>query len=421
MDGMNAGTNKGSGGVFLTIKPRDTSAKDFGNRHFLLDELVTKLVGAVESASVDPRSGNYVILVRNEIQAERLCRAQKLKDGFKIKVERNTQLNKAKVVIRSDMIAKTTDKDLQLQLSKQGVIEVKAISADLKTRVITFKRATAPETVKIGLIPIPTEKFYPPPILCWNCMRLGHTKGRCIGKRRCARCSGEHEVQECTNPPACINCKGNHQPRDKSCPAYWQEKKIVKIQIDSGCSAKAARRQYRKRNRSTYYHETDDSAPEEPNVPDEASVPEEPDMPSMVKTPEVHEAKMMEATGEAESDGEVEMVASEDGKPPTIPRPIGSDTRPRKAPGSRSARKDVITPKAKPSSSSKPGGPKRNRLRLSRQRDEFRRACERLEAEAAKSIQYDEEDTEAAPPAKRATFSDVSSDEDRSDLKTMEP
>lgn len=410
------GKNGDGGGVFLTIRPRDTgaSAKEFDSRHFLIDELVSKLVGAVESASVDPKTGHYVIKVRSETQAERLCRAQKLGDGFKIKIERCTQLNRSRVVIRSEMIASTTDRDLLKQLSKQGVTEVRAMSANLTTRLLTFKSASAPKTVKIGLIPTPTERYYPPPIKCWNCLRLGHTKASCTGKRRCARCSGTHMAQECQNPPSCINCNGDHKPSDRACPAFLQERRIMKIQVDTGCSAKAARREYRKSNRSVYYREIADSALEATEPPVEPDGPTVPSLPVEPKTPEVQASAA--ATEESLSDGEIEMVTSKDSRGnPIIPRPIGSGSKQRKAASKRSAKAGTTSPRVK--SAAKPGGSGKGRLRLPKQKTDFQRACEELTAAAARKAVQDDE-PEAAPPAKRMTFSDVSSEDEREHQKT---
>lgn len=392
-------------GVSLTMKPRDTSARGFDNRHFLVEELVVGLVGAVENASVDPRTGDYVIKVNNETQANRLCKAKKLKDGFGVKIERCDRLNKSKVVIRSELIAGTTDRDLLKQLGKQGATEVRAISPDMKTRVITFKLASPPAWVNIGLVPVRTETYYPPPITCWTCMRLGHPKANCGGKLRCARCSGEHAANGCTEPLWCVNCTGPHKPLDKTCPAYLQEKRIIKIQTDTGCSAKAARRRYRKDNRSDYYPIEGDRKLEKSDVPGKPVVTE--DKAEVAKPPATPER-------EAESEDEVQMILPEDasGKGPIVPRPIGSVERQPKPSGSKPVKKASTLQKPKPPKMDRTAG--KYCLRLTKPPDDFKIICKQLDAAVSKAeAEGGLETSHQSPPPKRTTtYSDVSSDDD---------
>lgn len=48
----------------------------------------------------------------------------------------------------------------------------------------------------------------------------------CKGKRRCARCGGEHDYGQCGEgtKPKCCNCGGNHSV------AYWGCEAEVKVQ-----------------------------------------------------------------------------------------------------------------------------------------------------------------------------------------------
>lgn len=244
---MNKLNKDKSGGIFLIIKPRETTANGFSNHHFAVESTITGLVGAVEDATIENRTGNYIVKVKHEAQAVKLLKAKKLTDGLCIKVERHDKLNTSKAVIRCNLVAETDDRTLLKELGRQSVTEVRSIPSDRKTKILTFRLATPPETVNIGLIKVKTKKYYPMPKVCRKCKRIGHTTEQCQGNRRCARCSDndvEHDETTCSTMPFCANCLDNHRPMDKACPVYQQEKAIIKIQVDVGLNPKEARRRY---------------------------------------------------------------------------------------------------------------------------------------------------------------------------------
>lgn len=241
-------------GIFLVLKPKDPKVSNFSDHHFSVGETTRELVGVsgIEDATIDNKSGNYILRVRTEAQAAKLLKLKKLKDGFKIKIERHVKLNKSKAIIRSDLVVNMKDAALQKELATQKVIGVKSIPPTNRLKILTFRTSTPPPFINIGLIKVKTETFYPLPLICRKCQEVGHITEGCTKAARCKVCSGLHKGEECSNPPACINCGGDHVPLDKSCPTYVQEKRIIKIQTDNDVGHSTARVLYKKNRKLNY-------------------------------------------------------------------------------------------------------------------------------------------------------------------------
>lgn len=86
-------------GIFLTFKPKDSKVNGFDDHHFSVEATVKEAVGSVEDATIDTKSNNYIIKVKTEVQAQKLLRLRKLKDGFRIKVEKHVKLNHSKAIM----------------------------------------------------------------------------------------------------------------------------------------------------------------------------------------------------------------------------------------------------------------------------------------------------------------------------------
>lgn len=68
----------------------------------------------------------------------------------------------------------------------------------------------------------PVERYIHPPLRCFNCQRLGHTKAKCKHKQRCSKCGEEdHGYDEClSNVFKCCNCGKDHSAAYGGCLAY---------------------------------------------------------------------------------------------------------------------------------------------------------------------------------------------------------
>ena len=94
--------------------------------------------------------------------------------------------------------------------------------------VLTFLGNKKPDFIKCGLVRYEVDNYYPSPMRCGKCYRLGHSTRICHSAKLCSRCCGkDHEKKDCNSrDPKCINCKGKHESTYKQCERYLQEKQI---------------------------------------------------------------------------------------------------------------------------------------------------------------------------------------------------
>ncbi|XP_035277579.1 uncharacterized protein LOC118229593 [Anguilla anguilla] len=79
---------------------------------------------------------------------------------------------------------------------------------------------------------------------CFNCQEFGHIAKVCKGKRRCARCGGDHEYGKCGSgiKPKCCNCGGEHSVVCWGCEAMKREVAVQKVRTKEKVSyAEAAK------------------------------------------------------------------------------------------------------------------------------------------------------------------------------------
>lgn len=94
--------------------------------------------------------------------------------------------------------------------------------------VITFKGLEIPQFIYINKIRFPVDVYYSPVLMCYNCLRYGHTSTLCRGNKKCSNCGEEiNNNQQCNNCKSfCVYCQSeNHATTDRSCPAYLKQKR----------------------------------------------------------------------------------------------------------------------------------------------------------------------------------------------------
>lgn len=245
-------TNK-TNTIHLVIRPKDTKVQGFTGHHFSVGATIKEAIVEVVSSKIDKKSENYIIGVRSEAQARKLLRIGKLKDGFKVKIERHEKLNQCRVTIRSKLLTGYSDEKLQKELTGQGVTTVKSIPPNNWIKIVTINLSSPPNYLTIGLMKIRTEKYYPMPLTCRKCQGLGHITEKCPNEtKRCTNCSDVHNDPNCSRPPFCWNCGGTHRPLNKECPCYQQEKAIIRIQVNNNIRPRQAREVFRKKAGSYY-------------------------------------------------------------------------------------------------------------------------------------------------------------------------
>ncbi|CAF3989682.1 unnamed protein product [Rotaria sp. Silwood2] len=83
------------------------------------------------------------------------------------------------------------------------------------------------------------------PVQCYLCLKYNHVAKYCKSKQQiCARCGGNHHMDQCTAAPdllKCCNCQGNHLATSNVCSNYIeQEKRLLNLVNQYTTSYKAA-------------------------------------------------------------------------------------------------------------------------------------------------------------------------------------
>lgn len=202
------------------------------------------------------RDGNLLILTQNARIADKFVKAKTLSNVCPISCKLHDTLNSVKGVIYAPCLIHVSEKEIVEEMKDQGVTEVykfTKLNEDGKTRsptgkmIITFNLYRLPQCVDVAWYKCKVEHYYPNPMRCINCQRLGHTKKRCRGETTCPECSLPPHESKCTRI-LCSNCSGRHSSADKNCPRYKQMQEILKIRTVNYCSIGEARRMYRENN-----------------------------------------------------------------------------------------------------------------------------------------------------------------------------
>jgi hypothetical protein len=102
-------------------------------------------------------------------------------------------------------------------------------SKPLSLVTVKFKGKQLPEFVFLFYTRCPVEPYVSNPIICFKCVRYGHTSRNCKSSARCPNgCPTYHNHKDCpqAQTPVCIFCKGPHSSIDKSCPQWDIQKQI---------------------------------------------------------------------------------------------------------------------------------------------------------------------------------------------------
>jgi len=93
--------------------------------------------------------------------------------------------------------------------------------------LLTFKDSVLPQRVFLGSMAYHVREYIRPPLRCYNCQKFGHVAGSCRGKRKCAKCGGDHIVQNCkAETPKCSNCDGDHAAGYYGCEHFVQARRV---------------------------------------------------------------------------------------------------------------------------------------------------------------------------------------------------
>nr|CAI5841665.1 unnamed protein product [Callosobruchus analis] len=94
--------------------------------------------------------------------------------------------------------------------------------------IITFAKLAVPQYISINKLRFRVDNYYSPVLMCYNCLRYGHTSTLCKSKKKCKNCGTEcNDGSVCSNcSPFCIHCKStSHSSTDRECPAFLKQKR----------------------------------------------------------------------------------------------------------------------------------------------------------------------------------------------------
>ncbi|XP_055526975.1 uncharacterized protein LOC129719609 [Wyeomyia smithii] len=227
---------------------------------FLIDEAIKNCCGDVASVK-RIREGKILIQTHNEKQANQLKKLTSLIDGVTITISEHATLNTCKVVITCHDLKDIDEKEILQELNGQKVTHVQQIKRKangqlIKTPsfILTISSTIRPERVKVGFLSVPARSYYPRPVSCFQCWRIGHLAREFRREKTFVNCSEEYHGEECSKPSKCVNCNGNHPANNPKCDVWNTEMDIIRTKIDQENSSAEARKivESRKQTEQTY-------------------------------------------------------------------------------------------------------------------------------------------------------------------------
>lgn len=213
-----------------------------------IHDLVGNLNGKVKVKNM------LILTCENDKQITKLLQLTKLA-GIDVKVTRHEDSNDFTtkgVIHRIDI--QISNEEISEVLKDQNVIHAKRFMKKINGEIvptpsvlITFKGKNKPETVNFLYEIRRVDNFSPPVPRCHKCQLFGHMKDNCKGKRRCVRCGGEHEFDECTQKDnrKCFRCGEQHSAAYQGCKIYIEAKQIQKVKLNENLTYAQATRMYR--------------------------------------------------------------------------------------------------------------------------------------------------------------------------------
>lgn len=117
-------------------------------------------------------------------------------------------------------VRKMTKRDKNGQMVQTGTV------------VITFDAEELPDRVKLCGVSYRIRQYFPSPLICGRCLKIGHIKAKCQSEHEICRDCGDakKEMHECLSSPTCPNCQigdNDHKPNNKGCAAIEFEKAVI--------------------------------------------------------------------------------------------------------------------------------------------------------------------------------------------------
>lgn len=205
-----------------------------------LTKIIRGQIGEVNHAKV-LGDGNLLIGCSSE---EQVVKAKKMTCIGKIKVFKVVRVGEQRINGSKGVIS-----GVPLNVSMRELMEnlkvregsVKSVirmtrgieKMETETVLVEFGGKEIPKEVYCGFVRYNVREYIPKPMRCFNCQEFGHIAKVCKGKRKCARCGGDHEYGKCGEgvSPKCSNCGGNHSVAYWGCEVLKKEVEVQQIRV----------------------------------------------------------------------------------------------------------------------------------------------------------------------------------------------
>ena len=196
---------------------------------FIIGKAIQGIVGEPKNVTSLKKAGLLLVEVDKRHQAIALLKTKLLHD-IQVEITPHRTLNSVKGVIFCDYLEGMSNEEIlkNLKETNQRVKEVYRITSmksgvktDTNMFILTFNGDVLPEKMYVGPIRVNVRQYIPNPRRCFQCQKLGHTKGFCNGVERCDNCGQPgHQRGDCGVSPFCVNCEGDHPLSSRECPVW---------------------------------------------------------------------------------------------------------------------------------------------------------------------------------------------------------
>lgn len=197
------------------------------------------------------RDGSLLLLAKDKKTAEKFIASKQLPGICDIKCKFHDNLNSVKGTVFAPYLNFLPEEEITKELAAEGVTNVYKFTKKVDDKIVpsgvillTFDLFRLPETINISWHKVHIREYFPNPMRCRICQRLGHTIKHCRNVPICQNCSlPPHPNAECSRIK-CANCEEEHASNSNKCPKFLQQKEILKIKTQRRCTIKQAREIY---------------------------------------------------------------------------------------------------------------------------------------------------------------------------------
>lgn len=238
--------------LIITNSSTDTDKTPIANRNPII---IGKAIDAITTQYKDIkalRNGDLLIQVNKKEIADRLAKCKSL-GPIPVEINYHQSLNSCQGRVYSYNIIELEEDDILDSLKKFSVTHVKKMykiqgEKQIATgaAILTFDAPQPPKEIKMGWQILVVDPYFPNPMICKKCQRIGHTKNHCKEiTSLCATCAETTpHGEECTRV-FCVNCMtAEHPSKDRSCPVFIREKTVMIIKTMKRCTIKEAKEEY---------------------------------------------------------------------------------------------------------------------------------------------------------------------------------